>query len=99
MENKKKDELQNRREFFKKAAKGALPILGAILLANVPGVMRSHEGKTPNDCNYNCGYSCSYQCTTSCKGSCNASCVTGCKYTCKLGCNDYCSNGCFGYCG
>ena len=32
MENKKKDELQNRREFFKRAAKGALPILGAICL-------------------------------------------------------------------
>ena len=38
MENKKKDELQNRREFFKRAAKGALPILGAIVLANVPNV-------------------------------------------------------------
>lgn len=41
MENKKKDELQNRREFFKKAAKGALPILGAIVLANMPGVLNA----------------------------------------------------------
>ncbi len=31
---KKNEKLQSRREFFKKAAKGALPILGAIVLAN-----------------------------------------------------------------
>ena len=43
MENKKKDELQNRREFFKKAAKGALPILGAIVMANVPNVLNATE--------------------------------------------------------
>ena len=43
MENKKKDELQNRREFFKKAAKGALPILGAIVLANVPGILKAAD--------------------------------------------------------
>lgn len=28
--------IQSRREFFKKAAKGALPILGAIVLSNTP---------------------------------------------------------------
>ena len=30
--NGKNEELQSRREFFKKAAKGALPIFGAIVL-------------------------------------------------------------------
>ena len=34
--NEKNEELQNRREFFKKAAKSALPILGAIVLAGSP---------------------------------------------------------------
>ena len=37
--NKKNEELQTRREFFKKAAKGALPILGAIVLAGTPGIL------------------------------------------------------------
>ena len=38
--NEKNEELQSRREFFKKAAKGALPILGAIALAGAPGVVK-----------------------------------------------------------
>ena len=33
---KENNEIQSRREFFKKAAKGALPILGAVLLASSP---------------------------------------------------------------
>lgn len=32
--NKNNEELQSRREFFKKAAKSALPILGAVVLAS-----------------------------------------------------------------
>ena len=37
MEKKKQnEELQSRREFFKKAVKGALPILGAVVLAGNP---------------------------------------------------------------
>lgn len=39
--NEKNEELQSRREFFKKAAKGALPILGAIVLANAPAVINA----------------------------------------------------------
>ena len=41
--NEKNEELQSRREFFKKAAKGALPILGAIVLANAPAVINAAE--------------------------------------------------------
>ena len=36
--NKQNEELQSRREFFKKAAKSALPILGAVVLASAPGI-------------------------------------------------------------
>ena len=37
METKNKnEEIQSRREFFKKAAKVALPVVGAIALANLP---------------------------------------------------------------
>ena len=32
MEKKKNEELQSRRDFFKKAAKGALPILGMVVV-------------------------------------------------------------------
>ena len=47
--NEKNEELQSRREFFKKAAKGALPILGAIVLANAPAVINAAE-KAPMGC-------------------------------------------------
>ena len=39
--NVKNEELQSRRDFFKKAAKGALPILGAIVLAGSPGILKA----------------------------------------------------------
>ena len=42
-ENKKnqKEEIQSRREFFKNAAKGVLPILGAMLLAGSPAIVKA----------------------------------------------------------
>ena len=81
--------MQTRREFFKKAAKGVLPVLGAIALANVP--LLSHameEGKTPNGCNYGC--------MGSCYGSCNGGCM-GCSGTCTGGCSG-CGGNCFATC-
>lgn len=82
MENKKKDELQNRREFFKKAAKGALPILGAIVLANLPVVMNAAEGEPSTGCT-----SCSTHCGTSCwRDGCTSTCTGGCKSGCKNTC-------------
>ena len=51
--NEKNEELQSRREFFKKVAKGALPILGAIVLANAPAVINAAE-KAPMGCRYSC---------------------------------------------
>ena len=43
MKKNKNEELQSRREFFKKAAKGALPILGAIILASNPVLAKAGE--------------------------------------------------------
>lgn len=77
MENKKKDELQNRREFFKKAAKGALPILGAIVLANVPGICKASESSVEMGCGTNCQQRCS---------SCGTACFKGCSNGCSGGC-------------
>jgi len=89
MNNKKKnEELQSRRQFFKRAAKGALPILGAIALSNVPVIMNASE--KPMGCSYDgCSYTCSTSCYNDCKGSCK-----GCK-GCSNTCQGYCKNGCY----
>ena len=75
----KREELQSRREFFKKAAKSALPILGAIVLANAPGIANATE-----DAPMGCNYGCTTTCIGSCKGACS-SCSHGCARTCMSG--------------
>lgn len=74
------EEIQSRREFFKNAAKGALPILGAVLLANAPVIAKAVED--PMGCNYGC--------TRVCSGSlCQGTCQGGCRFTCEHGCGNY----------
>lgn len=41
MKNKRNDEIQSRREFFKKAAIGVLPIVGSIFLMGAPSVVNA----------------------------------------------------------
>ena len=81
--NKKNEELQSRREFFKNAAKGALPILGLVALANVPGVLNAAT-EAPMGCTGTC-----YQgCRNACR-SCETTCYGGCKnYACKSVCKN-----------
>ena len=86
------EELQNRREFFKKAAKGALPILAAVALSGVPTIAKSAE-KAPMGCEYGCSYSCKGTCSGECLVSCQ-----GCKGTCSATCSGGCRNSCFGTC-
>lgn len=81
--NGKNEELQSRREFFKKAAKGALPILGAIVLANAPAIVNA-AGESPMGCN-----GCASGCTGGCSGRCE-SCVGSCNNTCKFTCENHC---------
>ncbi len=83
MKKERNEELQSRREFFKNAAKGVLPILGAIALANMPLASIAKESKTINDC-----YS---GCTTTCSGGCKGACSG-----CKAGCSGTCMSGCTG---
>ena len=100
MENKKQnEEIQSRRDFFKKAAKSALPILGAVLLANAPTIVKAAESESePMGCNYSCsggckggcGRVCSYGCSNSCSGTCTG----GCKGTCAYSCSGSCSGSC-----
>ena len=88
--NKMNEELQSRREFFKKAAKGVLPILGAIILSNVPTVLsRAH---TISECG-GCSGSCKGGCSSTCDGGCRGGCRNGCKSTCTLGCHGQTSDG------
>mgnify|MGYP003080044834 FL=1 len=78
--NEKNEELQSRREFFKKAAKGVLPILGAIVLANAPVIANASEVST-----------CHGSCVAACMDGCTTSCQHICKGTCKTWCSTHCS--------
>lgn len=101
MEKKnRKEELQSRREFFKKAAKGALPILGAIVLSGAPGIAKavSHESYVETGCDWGCSQSCYYGCDGSCKGFCRQSCYSACRDSCDSSCRGTCSNSCQGSC-
>ena len=95
-QNEKKEELQSRREFFKKAAKSLLPILGAITLASTPGIVKAAE-KTTN-CNYSCSFSCSSRCSGTCSGSCSGYCGGACSYSCQNTCKGSCQSTCSGTC-
>ncbi len=91
--NKKNEELQSRREFFKRAAKGALPILGAIALSNIPLMGNAEEVMgcdfgCSGGCSGGCGRSCSFGCSGSCSGSCSGGCKGGCGRSCSLGANN-----------
>ncbi len=91
----KKKNLQSRREFFKNAAKGVLPILGVVVLGGIPKLIRAEQA--PTSC-----YSCSGGCLSTCKGTCYQYCSGGCKgscaYTCMGNCNTTCSGRCSGSC-
>ncbi|MBQ5681266.1 MAG: Cys-Xaa-Xaa-Xaa repeat radical SAM target protein, partial [Bacteroidaceae bacterium] len=67
--NEKNEGLQSRRDFFKKAAKGALPILGALMLSSTPTVTKAAE--TPMGCNFGCTTGCSMGCYTTCRMMCS----------------------------
>ena len=106
MENKKErnEGIQSRREFFKKAAKGALPILGAVILASSPIISKAVENEPMecswgcyNGCSGSCGRSCSYGCSSSCSGSCSGGCKGGCSRSCSYTCSGSCSGSCRSY--
>ena len=96
MEKKERnEEIQSRREFFKKAAKGALPMLGAVLLANAPAIARAADAGSPMGCTGTCTGSCYGSCrgcSTTCTGTCSHGCK-GCSTTCTGGCSHYACKG------
>lgn len=96
-EKSKNEELQSRRQFFKKAASSALPILGAIVLANAPVIANAAEADLAMGCRYE---PCVGGCHNGCKSGCRDLC-TSCHNGCTRGCKDICTgchNGCKGSC-
>lgn len=92
MKKSNNEELQSRRQFFKNVAKGALPILGAIALANLPLVSKATE---PMGCTGTCTGACYGSCrgcSTTCTGTCSHGC-RGCSTTCTGGCSHYACRG------
>lgn len=92
MKSKRNDEIQSRREFFKKAAKGILPIVGSIILMSTPSIANAVE-VAHADCRYNCSGGCN-----SCKGTCEWKCQDDCSGSCKGTCKRTCKTGCYRYC-
>ena len=90
MKKNKKEELQSRRQFFKRVAKGTLPILAATVLASTPFLSQASESAM--GCKYGCSGSCSGSCKTTCEGSCSGGCRTGCVGSCGSNCYGTCMN-------
>lgn len=83
MEEKVNEGLHSRREFFKKAAKGTLPILGVSLFGL--SILNSCDKDEPSNGGSGCKGNCSGNCDSSCSGSCSSSCSGNC---------DGCTGGC-----
>jgi CXXX repeat radical SAM target protein len=85
-------ELLSRREFFKKAAKGVLPILGLAVIT--PSILSSCTKEDDNDggSNDSGGSSC-HGCSGTCDSSCSGSCDSGCSDNCTS-CTGQCWNDC-----
>lgn len=94
--NKNNAELQSRREFFKNAAKSALPIFGVIALANMPAVSSVANSSNISGCACanNCQSGCEGGCADHCSKSCSESCTSACKGGCKGGCGTFCKGNC-----
>lgn len=88
----KNEDIQSRREFFKEAAKKALPVVGAIVLASSPSVAQMVQ-LSPSDCNTGC----TGGCRTGCEEGCSHNCNTTCKDTCKDHCNTTCKGSATNY--
>lgn len=96
---KMNEELQSRRDFFKKLAKGTLPLLGGIALSNLP-LSGNASNQLPNNQNEESEVKmgCDWGCTGGCKASCGRVCSYGCTNSCSGGCDGACKGYCQGTC-
>lgn len=109
---KQNEEIQSRREFFKKAALGALPIIGGIVLASCnrgassigdalenasTSLSNAEEKAATKKDPMDCGYTCTGACEGRCSGSCKNNCGGTCSGTCSGSCTS-CRGTCSGDC-
>lgn len=87
------NELKNRREFFKEAAKKTLPILGITVMAvAVPTMLQSCKKEIScNGCSGSCSNSCAGSCVNNCAKVCSGSCTGSC-----WNCTGTCEGTCWG---
>ena len=93
MEN---NNLKSRREFFKEAARNALPIIGVVALMSNPVIAKAVDTEAMS-CTNSCYNSCSGSCTDACTGRCREGC-SGCGTACQKGCSIGCTGTCSGHC-
>lgn len=90
-----KQELQNRRQFFKGLAKTILPILGATSKFSF-GEIRYAPPSSCSLCMGTCIGSCDSTCAGNCQNSCQGTCSGNCYYSCMGTCSNTCSLSCVG---
>lgn len=87
--------MQSRREFFKEAAKRALPILGMVVFSTMP----LNNFAQSYNCNDECLYNCKQSCLARCLGCCYEDpCGGVCAGTCRKECTGTCNASCYGTC-
>ena len=97
-----KEDNISRRTFFKHATSKLLPILGALVVSNIPIVKASDnklnamscEGNCWGKCEDNCNDTCFQVCRMTCTGQCDGGCRGGCLSSCSIGCKDTCRGTC-----
>ena len=95
---KENNDLQTRRDFFKKAAEKTIPMLGILMLTNgLPFLTSCKKEDISGGGSYG-GCDCSGGCTGSCRSGCTGTCSTGCAGACGYGCAGSCSGDCDGSC-
>lgn len=98
-----KTEIVTRRQFFKKAVKATLPIIGLFAFGNISLLSAcskdeeedgSSSPSLPNGCYSGCTRVCSNDCSGECKGDCEAHCASGCSDACSQACTNSCKVTC-----
>ena len=89
--NENNEELQSRREFFKQAAKGALPILALTVLGST-FLTSCGDGEDEDDEGKGCSSKCTGGCESTCSGDCDGGCSNNCDGRCGGDCWAYCES-------
>jgi len=91
-------EIQSRRDFFKSAAKKALPIAGLLITSNAiisqDTIKSKKTGCEENSCDYLCRDTCISTCTGTCDVSCYGTCMGSCHVECTGSCPGVCKDAC-----